>query len=74
LSNSSKKDEVLGRLLAMASAKWGSKAAESMRSSFKTAAQAITVVDAFQVAPDEEPSPNPIRSLLCANKKRKLSG
>lgn len=54
----------------MASAKWGSKDAESMRSSFETAAQAITVVDAFQVAPDEEPNPNPIRSLLSAHRKR----
>jgi len=56
----------------MASAKWGSKDAESMRSSFETTAQAITVVDAFQVAPEEEPSPNPIRSLLCANRKREI--
>ena len=55
----------------MASAKWGSKDAESMRSSFETTAQAMTVVDAFQVAPEEEPSPNPIRSLLCANRNRK---
>jgi hypothetical protein len=70
LSTSSKKDKVLHRLMAMASAKWGSKDAESMRSSFETAAQAITVVDAFQVAPDEEPNPNPIRSLLSAHRKR----
>jgi hypothetical protein len=62
--------EVLDRLLAMASAKWGSKDTEAMRSSFETMAQAITVVDAFQVAPDEEPNPNPIKSLFPTDRKR----
>jgi hypothetical protein len=55
--SSSDEKEVLDRLLAAASAKWGSEKVETMRGSFEAAAQAITVVDAFQVEAGEEPSP-----------------
>lgn len=56
MTENREKNELLNRILATASETWGAEEAETLRPTLESAVEAFWIVEAFPLAPMEEPA------------------